>query len=32
MDINEPVYMGEISGIRKGLVKGFTETVKTELE
>jgi hypothetical protein len=32
MDINEQVYMSEISAITKGLVKGFTDTVKGELQ
>jgi hypothetical protein len=32
MDINEPVYMTEISAITKGLVKEFTDSVKKELE
>lgn len=32
MDINEPVYMAEISAITQGLIKGYTATVKKELE
>lgn len=32
MDINEPAYMAEVSAITKGLVKGFTDSIKKELE
>ncbi len=32
MDINEPVYMSEISSITQGLIKGYTATIKKELE
>ena len=32
MDINEPAYMAEISAITQGLIKGYTATVKKELE
>jgi hypothetical protein len=32
MDINESVYMSEISSITQGLIKGYTATIKKELE